>query len=453
VRTLAEQVAAVADGAVSSVELTERALASAHAAQVRLNAFTTILDEAALAEARELDAGPPAGPLHGVPVAVKDLYDVRGVATTGCCAAFHDRVASRDSAVVDALREAGAVVVAKTNQHELACGTTTQISSFGPVLNPWDTERVPGGSSGGSGAAVAAGVVAMAMGSDTGGSIRIPASFCGVTGLKPTHGAISTRGMMPMTPSCDTAGPLAASAEDCLIVWRAISGFDPDDAWSVAATPPLPPERVERLRLTIPRSFTRLLHPEVRRALEEAATTFASLGLELDEVEGPDLDGTRERFLPLLFAETAHRYPDLVSDERVTPQTRMLLGFGASVSGTEYVAAREAAQRLRRDLEWLLTSADALLVPTTPFPAPGVEEYEIEVEGGTLDTHTGGATRFTLPINVTGLPGLSLPAGHTPEGLPLSIQLVGAPFTEETLCVIGAAFQAATDHHTHLPPN
>jgi aspartyl-tRNA(Asn)/glutamyl-tRNA(Gln) amidotransferase subunit A len=450
-RTLTEQAAAVASKDVSAAELVQACLTRIEDVQSRCNAFTVVMADQALERASALDAETPTGPLHGVPVAVKDLYDVRGLATTGCCAAFEDRIASRDSAVVEALREAGAIVIAKTNQHELACGTTNQVSSSGPALNPWGTDRIPGGSSGGSGIAVATGVVPMAMGSDTGGSIRIPASFCGVTGLKPTHGAISTRGMMPMTPSCDTAGPLAVSAADCLAVWQAISGFDPDDAWSVDATPPLPPENVDRLRLAVPRSFMQMLHPDVRTALEEAAHVFEECGLLLDEVEGPDLDGLREAFIPMLFAEVAHHYEDLAGDERVLPPTRALIDFGMSVTGRAYTHARETALRLRRNLEWSLTAADALLVPTTPYPAPRITDNEIEVEGGKVDVHLGGPTRFTLPVNVTGLPAISFPIGLTPDGLPLSAQLIGRPWTEETLCLIATAYQEATDHHLRQP--
>ncbi len=227
VRTLTEQVAAVAEKKVSPVELVEASLAAIERVEDLTNAFTVVIPDDATMRARNLEGLGPRGPLHGVPVAVKDLYDVAGTPTSGCCAAYNDRIAYDDSVVVSRLREAGAVIVAKTNMHELAFGATTQVSSYGGVRNPWDTKRIPAGSSGGSGAAVAGRAVMMAMGSDTGGSIRLPAAMCGVTGLKPTHGAVSLRGALPMTASFDTGGPLAVSAEDCLLVHRIIAGFDP----------------------------------------------------------------------------------------------------------------------------------------------------------------------------------------------------------------------------------
>src|SRR5438093_4673794 len=266
--TLVEQARAVAGGSASPVDLIEDALAAIDRVQPELNAFTHVFAADARRRAKELAVAPPVGSLHGVPIAIKELYDVAGVPTTGCCAAYMDRVAVRDSDVVSRLRAAGAIVVAKTNQHELACGGTGLISSFGPAFNPWGEGRMAGGSSSGSGAAVAAGVVAMAMGSDSLGSIRHPSSFCGTTGLKPTYGAVSLRGAMPFLPSTDTAGPIAVSAEDCRLVHRVI-----------ADAPPSPgPDRVEGLRIGVPQTFLTLIHPDVRRAVEDAVRAFADLG-------------------------------------------------------------------------------------------------------------------------------------------------------------------------------
>lgn len=453
VRSLTEQARHVASGEVSASELVSDALASIERIQPALNAFTVVLHDDALRRARELEGaeGPP-GPLHGVPVAVKDLYDVAGLPTTGCCAAYHDRVATTDAATVERLRGAGAVIVAKTNQHELALGTTTQLSSFGPAANPWDPARMPGGSSGGSGAAIAAGAVSMALGSDTGGSIRIPASFCGTTGLKPTHGAVSLRGVMPLAPSMDTVGPLARTAEDCLAVYRVLRGFDPDDLWSVRTEPRPAPERLRGLRLAVPDSFFGLLDREVADATHTAARVFEGMGIPVHTVHGPDPQGTRDRFAPMLIAEAAHHFRDLSEDDRVLEPTARLLSLGRAMTASDYVAAREASLLLSREFSASLSGADALLAPCTPFPAPLRQARDVPLDGGSLNVHTGGPTLLTLLVNAAGLPSLAFPVGFTESGLPLGAQLIGRAFSEELLCRLGAAYQQATDWHLREPP-
>jgi aspartyl-tRNA(Asn)/glutamyl-tRNA(Gln) amidotransferase subunit A len=287
----------------------------------------------------------------------------------------------------------------------------------------------------------------MAMGSDTGGSIRMPAAFCGVTGLKPTHGAISMRGVMPMTPSLDTAGPLAVSAADCALVHGVLSGFDPDDPYSREGRPLDPPEGLRGVRIALPRPWFRMLHPETTAAVEGAAHAFEDAGAHLDETDSPDIDGVREYFVPLAFAEVAHHYRDLWDDERVSPQIKALIDLGRSVTGAALVAARERALRLRRDFEWALTSADAVLAPCVPFPAPKIGQAEVEVEGGTIDVDAGGPTRFTLPVNLAGLPSVAFPVGFSGDGLPLGAQLIGRDWSELFLCAVVDTYQQATDWH------
>ena len=450
VQTLSEQVRAVAAGETTSVALVEQALAGAERVQPVLNAFTHVLTEDALARAKELDArGAPVGPLHGVPIAVKDLYDVAGLTTTGCCAAYDERApADEDSAVVAKLRAAGAVVVAKTNQHELACGATTLISSKGPCLNPWDTARIVGGSSGGSGAAVGAGVVAMAMGSDTGGSIRIPASFCGTTGLKPTHGAVSLRGAMPMCPSLDTAGPLARSAQDCALVHSVLVGYDAGYLWSRAGGYD-PPSEADGIRVGIPRSYFELIDTEVRVAVEHAAKVLGSLGMTVVEVEGPNIAQAFGTFGTRL-AEVAHCYRDLWDDDRISPNLAGLIAIGRQLSAADGFGGRELELLVRREFAEAFEHADVLLAPTTVFPAPRIDDVEIEVEGGKLDVHGGGCARLTMPVNVAGLPALALPIGFSSAGTPIGGQLIGNPWSEAFLCSVGSAYQRETDWHTRV---
>jgi aspartyl-tRNA(Asn)/glutamyl-tRNA(Gln) amidotransferase subunit A len=450
VQTLSEQARAIAAGETTSVTLVERALEGAQRVQPVLNAFTHVLADDALARAKELDArGERLGPLHGVPIAVKDLYDMAGIRTTGCCAAYDERdTATADSVVVSKLREAGAVIVAKTNQHELACGATTLVSSAGPCLNPWDTARIPGGSSGGSGAAVASGVVAMAMGSDTGGSIRIPASFCGTTGLKPTHGAVSLRGAMPMCPSLDTSGPLARSAEDCALVHSVLAGYDAGYLWSRAGAYDVPGE-ADGIRVGIPRSYFELIHTEVRVAVEEAAKVLESLGMRVVEVQGPDIAQAFGTFGTRL-AEVAHCYRDLWDDDRITPNLAALIAIGRQLSAPDAFGGRELELEVRREFAEAFEHADVLLAPCTVFPAPRIDDSEIEVEGGALDVHGGGCARLTMPVNVAGLPALALPIGFSSAGTPVGGQLIGNPWSEAFLCSIGAAYQRETDWHMRV---
>ncbi len=447
-QTLISTAAAVAERAVSPVELVDAALAGAERLQSRSNAFTVMMSEEARERAVQLTDRDPIGPLHGVPIAIKDLYDVAGYRTTGCCAAYLDReIATQDSAVAARLRAAGAILIAKTNQHELACGATSQVSCFGPVLNPFDTTRIPGGSSGGSAAAVAAGVVTLAMGSDTGGSIREPAAMCGTSGLKPTHGSVSLRGAMPMIPAFDSGGPLAVSAEDCLLVHQLLAGYDDAYLYSSAdLAPRQPPKSLRGLRLGIPtRMYTRC-HPEVHAAVDEAAAVMMQMGMTMIEVEGPDPDEGAATW-NTRWAEVANCYRELWDDERPSNYIKTLLAIGRGISGPDHAQGLERHLWVRRDFRRAFEMADVLLTPTSPYPAPRITDEQVEVEGGTLDVHDGGAVRMTMPVNLAGLPALSIPVGYSSEGLPMGAQLIGQRFSEPLICAVGAAYQRETDWH------
>ncbi len=447
-QTLISTAAAVAERAVSPVELVDAALAGAERLQSRSNAFTVMMSVEARERAVQLTDRDPIGPLHGVPIAIKDLYDVAGYRTTGCCAAYLDReIATQDSAVAARLRAAGAILIAKTNQHELACGATSQVSCFGPVLNPFDTTRIPGGSSGGSAAAVAAGVVTLAMGSDTGGSIREPAAMCGTSGLKPTHGSVSLRGAMPMIPAFDSGGPLAVSAEDCLLVHQLLAGYDDAYLYSSAdLAPRQPPKSLRGLRLGIPtRMYTRC-HPEVHAAVDEAAAVMMQMGMTMIEVEGPDPDEGAATW-NTRWAEVANCYRELWDDERPSNYIKTLLAIGRGISGPDHAQGLERHLWVRRDFRRAFEMADVLLTPTSPYPAPRITDEQVEVEGGTLDVHDGGAVRMTMPVNLAGLPALSIPVGYSSEGLPMGAQLIGQRFSEPLICAVGAAYQRETDWH------
>jgi aspartyl-tRNA(Asn)/glutamyl-tRNA(Gln) amidotransferase subunit A len=447
-QTLISTAAAVAERAVSPLELVEAALAAADRLQPRCNAFTVMMAAEARERAIELTDLDRVGPLHGVPIAIKDLYDVAGYRTTGCCAAYLDReVAVEDSVAAARLRAAGAIFIAKTNQHELACGATSQVSCFGPVLNPFDTARIPGGSSGGSAAAVAAGVVTMALGSDTGGSIREPAAMCGTSGLKPTHGSVSLRGAMPMIPTHDSGGPLAVSAEDCLLVHQLLAGYDDAYIYSVAS-PSLgaPPRSLHGLRLGIPKRMYTRCHPEVHAAVDAAAAVMTQMGMTMVEVEGPDPDEGAANW-NTRWADVADCYRDLWDDDRPSNYIKRRLAIGRGVSGPDHARGIEMQRQVQRDFRRAFEMADVLLTPTSPFPAPGITEEEVEVEGGTLDVVDGGAVRMTVLVNLAGLPALSVPVGFSSAGLPMGAQLIGQRFSEALICAVGAAYQRETDWH------
>ena len=426
----------------SAVDRVEASLRVIEDIQPRLNAFLHVLAEEARGRARELDRGEPAGPLHGVPVVVKDLFDVAGLPTTGACLAYVDRVAIEDSDVVRALRAAGAVVVAKTHLHELGCGATGLVSGFGPAWNPWGEGRIPGGSSSGSAVAVAAGAVPLAIGSDTGGSIRMPSSFCCITGLKPTHGRVSLRGAMPMSPGYDSAGPMAATAAECAAAFAVLAAD--------GLVPGRPRRGVEGLRVGLPAPYFQLVHPETKAAVETAAVVLERLGAVVEPVDGPGIDEGWGGFAHV-WADVAHLHAGIVGDERVSPEVASLMEVGLRLTGIQYAASLARARSVRSGFDDAFRRLDALLVPSTPYPAPRADDDEVEVEGGKLDVHRGSPSRLTVPVNEAGLPAVAFPVGLSAGDLPLGAQLIGRPYDDETLLAVVEAFQAVTDHHQHRP--
>ena len=442
-RTAVEMARAVRERAVSPVELVEESLRRAEAWQPVTRAFSQLHADEALDQARrrteEAVRGNDLPPLHGVPVAVKDLFDVAGWKTTGCCAAYRGRVAERDAEAVRRLRAAGAVVVGKTNQHELAAGATNLISACGATRNPWDPTRITGGSSGGSGAAVAAGVVPVALGTDTGGSIRIPASMCGVSGLKPTHGRVSLDGVMPLAPSLDTVGPLAATVEDCALVLAVVTG-----------EPVI--ERSEGLTVASLGSLhVAFLQPEVLEATMAAADVFAQLGAATSAVVG------EECFAPEVWEEIAwpemaeHHGSLLDRPELLHARTAEILEQGAAQPDQVTAAARERAGAVREAFLAALSVADVLLAAATPIAAPPAGAEWVEVGSGRLSVRRGAPSLLTRSVNLAGLPAVSVPAGFSSVGVPLGIQLIGRPGDEEAILGAAAAFQGATGHHVARP--
>ena len=441
--TAAAMSAVLRRGEVTSVELVERALARAHAWQPSINAFSQLWPEEALSEAMRVDAdrGSERRPYAGVPVAVKDLFDVAGHETTGCCAAFRGRLADRDAQVVERLRAAGLVLIGKTNQHELAAGGTNLASDCGRTGNPWDPARITGGSSGGSGAAVAAGVVPWALGSDTGGSIRIPAALCGCFGLKPTHGRWPLDGVMPLAPSMDCPGPMARTAADLAALGDILDGA-PEPAG--AAGPSRPP------RIGVPDGFfADGVDPDCLAEVGPVAGALVAGGAAPRRVDGSGLRAVRSVWMHICEREFADAHPDLQGDRLrlVSPQPRSWIQEGRSQAPEELERAIEARADVSAWFDRALREVDVLVVPTTPYPAFPADLAEITMsDGRTVDPDEVGPGWMTCAVNLAGFPAVNLPAGRSPGGLPVGVCLIGRPGHDGTLLWLARRWEAAVGY-------
>lgn len=453
--TIVEAAAALRRRQVSSVELTLDCLARIERWNPELNAFITITADAALEQARaadsELASGLDRGPLHGIPIAHKDLFCTRGVRTTGGSKTFAEFVPEFDAAVVERLRNAGAVMVGKTNLHEHAYGITSENPHYGAVRNPWDRERSPGGSSGGSAVAVATGMALGATGTDTGGSIRVPASWCGITGLKPTYGRVSRFGVLPLGYSLDHMGPMALTVRDTALLFEAMAGHDPRDPSSADRPVPrcLPPEGEQSLkgvRIGLPRNFFfERIDRDVDAAVYFMAYTAEDLGAELERLRVPDGDQLNALAHTTLLVEAAAVHEPYLRKRRSTygEDVRTLLDMGRVIPAVDYVQAQRLRRRILGVYLDILKRVDALLVPATPMTAPRIGQKTVEIGGLAEDTRIA-ATRLLRGINLLGLPVLALPAGLSSAGLPIGCQLIGRPWEEPLLLRIGAALEART---------
>ena len=417
----------------------------------RLNAFILVMADAARQQARQADrelaAGRDRGPLHGVPISIKDLIDVAGTPTTAASRVREGHVAAHDAPVVVALREAGAVIVGKTNLHEFAFGTTNEESAFGPARNPRDVSRSPGGSSGGSAASVAAGMALATIGTDTGGSIRIPAAACGIVGLKPRHGELPTGGIVPLSRRLDHVGPLARTVADASLVFRALrgglqnpdkDGFHVPRLWGPASTSPrLPaPAPISGLRLAVPRGyFFELLDDDVRARFDEAIDRLRGAGARVADINIRHVSLTPAVYLHLVLADAAAYHAATLErmPERYTPPVRLRLEMGRYVLAEDYARALEGQEILRREVDSALAGHAALVLPALPIPAPPIGAASVQV-GAVTESVRNLMLRLTQLFNVTGHPAIALPAGDTKTGLPCSVQLVGAE-TDELLPV------------------
>jgi aspartyl-tRNA(Asn)/glutamyl-tRNA(Gln) amidotransferase subunit A len=417
-----------------------------------LMAFTTVMDAPdTQGAAWQPGAAQPGGPLSGIPIAVKDIIDVAGVPTTVGSPYYRGNVPARDAAAVEKLKAAGAFIIGKTNTHEIALGATGINPHYGTPRNPWDPARIPGGSSSGSAVAVASGMAAAALGSDTGGSIRVPAALCGVVGLKPTLGRVSTRGAFPLSWNLDTVGPLAACVRDAALLLQVISGYDPQDPASVDMP-------AEDFLAALEAGVDGLVagvgagqcldaaDPEILLAVRKAAAVLESLGCSLREVS---LDWMPEaasanRLMTQSDGAAVHRERLSRDPGSFGEDVRRRLEAGARTSSTEYALARRAQAEVRRRCERIFSSCAILLLPSTPVPAP-------LREGCSAIGSAGQLTPFTAPFNLCGLPAMSVPCGLTRGGLPMGLQIVSRAGAEAVVLRAGRAFERATAAGTRLP--
>jgi aspartyl-tRNA(Asn)/glutamyl-tRNA(Gln) amidotransferase subunit A len=456
--TIREAAESLRSGQVSSVELTTAAIARIDRLDANLRAFIAVTPEQAMEQAkradRELASGTDRGPLHGIPIALKDLFATRGVRTTGGSKIYENFIPDRDCTVVEKLQAAGAVSLGKLNMHELAYGITSANPHFGPVRNPWNQQHSPGGSSGGSGAAVAARMVFMAMGSDTGGSIRIPAAFCGTVGLKPTYGRVSRYGVLPLSYSLDHVGPLTRSVRDAALTLNAIAGRDPLDPTSsrrpVVDFVPDDECGIRGLRIGFPENFYfDRLDKDVESSVRGAIARAESLGAVVKPVRLPDIASLNAVARMILLAEAAAvASPHLHRREWFGADVMTLLDQGRLVPAMDYVNAQRLRRAMRREFDRMWSQVDCFVAPATPATAPRIGDTTVRLGGVDEDVRLA-ATRLVRGINALGLPALSIPCGLSGAGLPIGMQIVGPAFEEALLLKVGAALE---DNGVGIPP-
>ncbi len=445
---------------VSSADLVQVTLARIERLNPRVNAFLTVLAEAAMRQARAADralrSGKPKSALHGIPIALKDNFYTRGIRTTAGSKILGDFVPREDSNVAARLANAGAILLGKTNMHEFAYGITSENPHYGPVHNPWALERISGGSSGGSAAAVAAGMCFASVGTDTGGSVRVPASLCGIVGLKPTYGLVSAAGTVPLAPGFDHVGPLARGAIDACIMLEAIAGKFPRGS-------PRPDHRAlrknrpRRIRIGWPKEYYfERLDADVRRLVERAVQTLANpLNARVAEVPLSGLANLADSATNVIVAEANYYHESQgyfpARSAEYGDDVRGHLEWGAKLRAADYMRGLEDKREVEAMFEAAFEHVDVIVAPSTPICAPRIGDTAVRVAGERETTVRSELLRMTRPTNVSGHPSISIPCGFTPAGLPVGLQLIGPKWSEAKLLAIALAYEDATDWHSRHP--
>ena len=451
--TIEKALAKLRKGEASAASLAETCSRQIERLNPELNAFITPIDPQTAVQAQLPSDGKPfSNTLRGIPVAVKDLFDTAGIRTTIGSKFFADNLPEKDAFVVEKLREAGAVILGKTNTHEIALGVTGNNPHYGTARNPWDTTRIPGGSSSGSAIAVATGMAIAALGTDTGGSIRIPASLCGVVGFKPTFGRVSMRGVFPLSWNLDHVGPLTTCVKDAALMLQVISVYDPLDPASIRMlTGDYLGHLVDdmggrKIALGVG-EFIESAEPEVLNAVRDAAKVFAEkLGCKVQEVNVSWMRDAALANKTMTQADGAAVHRDRLKDnpELFGEDIRRRLEDGARTTSTEYILARHTQTETKKRFEQFFETYEFLILPTTPIPAPAVEGNDAVEQAGRL-------TRFTAPFNLAGLPAISIPCGFTEVGLPIGLQIVSRAWGDAKVLNAGYAFEQATEWHKRRP--
>ena len=447
---------------VSPVEVVEAHLARIEATEPTLNSFISLLPQQALAAAKtaeeEIQAGNHRGPLHGIPITLKDLYYVKGVRNTSGSKIFHDFVPDYDSTLVSKLKHAGIIILGKANTHQFAYGITGENPDYGDMHNPWDTARVAGGSSGGSGSATAAGQCTITMGSDTGGSVRIPSALCGIVGLKPTYGRLSRYGLNSLCWTLDHAGPMVRSVEDAALVLNAIAGYDANDPAS--ANVPVPDftraltGNIKGVRVGVPKEYFQVpLDPQVEQGVRKAIEVLGELGATVTEVSWPMFHYSFAISTVPLMAEASANLADLVRSrgDDFYPPTRLRVEAGLFLSATEYLRAMRARTLFNRSSLELLQQVDVLVGPMEPIPAPKLGEGQVQV-GNTTQGVIPTLTQFNRAFNLNGFPAITVPCGFSDNNLPIGLQIAGRPYDESSVLRVAHAYEQATEWHKRRPP-
>lgn len=444
----------------SPVEVVDAYLTRIDRLDGSLGAYATVLHESARTEARvaegDIAAGRHRGPLHGVPISLKDVFYTRGVRTTAGSLALADFVPAYDGTVTARLKRAGAVVLGKVNCYEFALGPSTPYH-FGVTRNPWGLDRITGSSSSGSGVAVAASLCAMSMGTDTGGSIRLPAAFCGTVGLKPTYGRVSRYGIVPLSWSLDSPGPLTRTVADAALVMNAIAGYDPRDPATADVAVPDHRASLDRplngVRVAVPTSFFfEHLHPEVESSVRVALSVIASLGADIQDLAIPGLEHLQAASSVIMLAEAASFHERRVRSRGASygKDARARIEVGSTLFATDYLKAQRVRTLMLQRFQQAMAGADVMVTPTTPRPPMRTTEKMPKNDGEAAARAANN--RLTRPFSLLGWPAVALPCGFSSEDVPISIQIVGKPFAEEMILRVAHAYERATGWHTRRPP-
>jgi aspartyl-tRNA(Asn)/glutamyl-tRNA(Gln) amidotransferase subunit A len=446
---------------VSPVEVVRAYLARIDALEPTLNSFITVMADQAMEDARkaeqEIKAGRYRGALHGIPVGLKDLFYVKGVRNTSGCKIFDRFTPEFDSAMASKLKEAGAILLGKLNLHQLAYGPTGENPDYGPMHNPWHPQRITGGSSGGSASATASGQCTVSLGTDTGGSIRIPSALCGLVGLKPTYGRLSRYGMTVLSWSQDHPGPMTRTVEDCALVMNAVAGYDPNDPSSATVSSPdfrgVLTADIKGVRVGVPKEvFEDPIDPEVEHSVRNAIELLSKLGARVHEISWPIYHPSKAISSTILMAEATAYHRQLIQTygTQIDPQVRLRLEAGLFISGVDYIQAQRARRSFSYQSGDLFKKVDLLAGPTVPITACKIGTREIKL----AETCMGvipALTQHTRPFNLIGFPAITVPCGFSKEGLPIGLQLAGRPFEEETVLRVAHAYEQATEWHRKRP--